>query len=225
MKKYNFIKSDYHNIINLAYSSPNKIYDFVINKYKRSTIIWPLTGKIKFRPLMSEKDLKAFSYFMKPENIYFEFGSGGSTAIASLYKVKAYSVESDIKWHKKLKRYGINATFITVDLNASLAGYPGNNTDVNDWKRYIQAYNKKYNADIILIDGRFRVACGLDIFNKVRNDTIVLIHDYEQRKEYHILENFYIKIKSWDTLAAFIKNPILDSIPQNIYNFYIKEKL
>ena len=161
---------------------------------------------------------------MKPENIYFEFGSGGSTNIASYYKLKTYSVESDIKWHEKLKKYGIIANYITVDLNSSNLGYPGNNTNINNWKKYIQAYKKEYNADIILIDGRFRVACALDIFSKIRNDTAVLIHDYD-RKEYHIIENYYIKIKIWDTLAFLIKNPNIDSIPENIYNFYLKEKL
>ena len=38
---------------------------------------------------------------MKPENIYFEFGSDGSTNIASYYKLKTYSVESDARWHEK----------------------------------------------------------------------------------------------------------------------------
>ena len=33
----------------------------------------------------------------------------------------------------------------------------GKNSNINDWKNYFQAYNKSYNADVILIDGRFRV--------------------------------------------------------------------
>ena len=161
---------------------------------------------------------------MKPGNIYFEFGSGGSTNLASYYNLKTYSVESNVKWHENLKRNGIIANYITIDLKANSAGYPGNNTDINDWKKYIQAYKKEYNADIILIDGRFRVACALDIFGKIRNDTIILIHDYEHRKQYHILERFYIKIKSWKSLALFFKKTDLDYIPKNIYNFYLKEK-
>ena len=96
---------------------------------------------------------------------------------------------------------------ITIDLKSTFAGYPGNCTNINDWKKYIQAYKKEYNADIILIDGRFRVACALDIFPKIRSDTAVLIHDYETRNQYHILEKYYTKIHSWDTLALFIKKP------------------
>ena len=173
---------------------------------------------------MTEIEIKAFLYFMKPENIYFEFGSGGSTNLASYFKLKTYSVESDIKWHNKLKVNGINANYITVDLHASSIGYPGKDTNLNDWKKYIQAYKKEYNADIILIDGRFRIACALDIFPKIRNDTLIFIHDYENRKKYHVLERYYIKIKTWNSLALFLKNPNIESINKNIYNKYLKDK-
>ena len=176
-----------------------------MEKYKRTSIEWPLPNEIKYKPIMTPKEAKAFCYFMKPENIYFEFGSWGSTNIASYYKIKTFSVESDVNWHNKLKDDYINATYITIDLKAKKAGYPGNMTTVEDWKHYIQSYKEEYNADIILIDGRFRVACALDIFDKIRNDTIVLVHDYTIRPEYHIIEKYYLKLEVWDSLVAFIK--------------------
>ena len=45
---------------------------------------------------------------MNPKNVYFEFGSGGSTNVASFYNMTTYSVESDKRWHEKLKNNGIN---------------------------------------------------------------------------------------------------------------------
>ena len=167
---------------------------------------------------MTSNEIKAFCYFMKSENVYFELGSGGSTNIASYYKVKTFSVESDTNWHQKLKINKINANYIT----AGYYGNPGKETNVEIWKKYIQSYKKEYNTDIILIDGRFRVACGLDIINKIRNDTIVLIHDYINRKSYHILEEYYLKLETWDTLVAFIKRPNVNFIPIEIYNKYLK---
>ena len=169
----------------------------------------------------------AFLSFMKPNLTYFEFGSGGSTNVASYYKLKVYSVESDILWHNKLKESNINATYLTIDLKTEVNGwgFPGKNTSVEDWKKYFQAYQSKYNADIIFIDGRFRVICGLDIFQKIRNDTLVLIHDYNNRKIYHILEKYYIKVGMWGSLSAFFKNPNITSIPQYIYNKYMYEKI
>ena len=95
------------------------------------------------------------------------------------------------------------------------------NTNVVDWKKYIQAYKGEYNADIVLIDGRFRVACAIDIYRKITNDTLVLLHDYE-RKQYHVLEQFYIKLQIWDSLVLFIKNPKVSSIPERIYNLFFK---
>ena len=161
---------------------------------------------------------------MKSNNIYFEFGAGGSTNLASYYKIKTFSVESDVEWHKKLKYSGIVANYITIDLNVDHSGYPGKGTNESDWKKYIQAYKSEYNANIILIDGRFRIACALDIFSKIKEDTLIFIHDY-YREKYHILEQFYIKIKMWDSLAVFIKNPNVNKIPEIIYNFYLKDKL
>ena len=105
-------------------------------------------------PMMTQNEAKAFSSFMKKENIYFEFGEGGSTKIAFYYKLKKiYSVESESKWHNILKNNGINITYLTIDLKSKGAGYPGPETNVEDWKKYIQAYKSEYNADIIFIDG------------------------------------------------------------------------
>ena len=226
IKKQKYIEANYPKYFDIISDDTEykEEYEFILNKYMRTSIDWPLPRKIKFKPLLSKKELKAFLYFMKPENIYFEFGSGGSTNIASYYKLKSYSVESDVKWHDKLKHIGIVANYITIDLNASSKGYPGKETNVNEWKKYIQAYKKEYNADIIFIDGRFRVACALDIFNKIRNDTIVIIHDYTQRKEYHILERFYKKVKVWDSLALFLKNTEINSIPNELYSFYLQQQ-
>ena len=205
-------------ILNLTYKS-------IIKKFQKKSIDWPIPNEIKFKPIMTKNELKAFLYFMKQGNIYFEFGSGGSTNIASYYKLKSYSVESDVKWHEKLKNNGIIAEYITVDLKAESSGFPGKETNIEDWKKYIQSYKNEYNANLILIDGRFRVACALDIFSKIKNDTLILIHDYTFRKEYHILEQFYIKVKTWDSLALFFKNPFINSIPENIYKFYLRDKI
>lgn len=197
------------------------IYKYIINKYKRAHIMWPLPKEIIFKPLMTENELKNFLYFMKPGNIYFEFGSGGSTNIASFYNLKTYSVESDANWHKKLKNTGIIANYITIDLHATSLGYPSKETNVNDWKIYIQAYKKEYNADIILIDGRFRVACALDIFAKIRNDTVVLLHECG-RKQYDEIGNYYDKIYTWRNLCLFQKKKNVKEVPMVVQEKYWK---
>ena len=123
-----------------------------------------------------------------------------------------------------MKDSNIKANYITVDLQSNKLGYPGKNTNIQDWKKYIQSYKKEYNADIILIDGKFRVACGLDIFSKIREESIILIHDYTYRKDYHILEIYYLKLETWGSLASFIKRPKA-KIPKNIYEKYLNQPL
>ena len=208
---------------NDSYFFKNKIPIYLEKKLKelqKPSIEWPLPKKIKFIPFMKERELKAFLSFMKPNLTYFEFGSGGSTNVASYYKLKVYSVESDALWHNKLKSNNINAIYLTIDLKTKIWGNPGKDTTIKDWKKYFQVYQSKYKADIILIDGRFRVICGLDIFSKIRNDTLVLVHDYN-RDIYHILEKYSIKVRKWGNLCAFFKNPDIDVIPKNAYNNYM----
>ena len=182
------INKNINNNINKNTSNLYKVENIIsiylekkLKELQNPSIKWPLPKDIKFKPFMQNIELKAFLSFMKPNLTYFEFGSGGSTNVASYYKLKVYSVESDALWHNKLKKNNINATYLTIDLKANnLWGYPGKDTTVEDWKRYFQAYQSKYNADIIFIDGRFRVICGLDIFPKIRDDTLVLVHDYNR---------------------------------------------
>ena len=214
--------------VNLSRISDKNIYKYKMLQKMRDLIIWPIKNKLQFKPIMSDLELIAFSYFMKEDIVYFEFGSGGSTNIAFFYNVsKIYSVESDVEWHNKLKSKNIKVNYLTKDLKCLRGnlGNPGKDTNIEDWKKYIQAYDKKYKADVILIDGRFRVACALDIFSKIFNDTLVLMHDYAFRKQYHIIENYYIKIRSWDTLSAFFKNPNIEAIPDDVYQKYLRETI
>ena len=37
------------------------------------------------------------------------------------------------------------------------------------------------------------MACALDIFGKIPNDTLIVIHDYD-RIEYHVVEDYYQNI-------------------------------
>jgi hypothetical protein len=76
--------------INIATSNILKINNnipiFLENKLKdlqNPLIEWPLPDKIKFKPSMTTEELIAFLSFMKPNLTYFEFGSGGSTNVAS----------------------------------------------------------------------------------------------------------------------------------------------
>ena len=57
-------------------------------------------------PYFKENDLKMFLKYLSNTNVYFEFGSGGSTYQANISDniKRIYSVESDKEWQNKLKK-------------------------------------------------------------------------------------------------------------------------
>ena len=85
-------------------------------------------------------------------------------------------------------------------------------------------FNKKIYPDFILIDGRFRVACCLNlllIMNKKKIKSTILIDDYKKRDHYKILNKYFfigtcgrmaiLKFKnnfpSKNTFSKFIEDP------------------
>ena len=100
-----------------------------------------------------------------------------------------------------------------------MLSWPGKKSNINDWKNFIQAYKKEYNADVILIDGRFRVACALDIFGKIKDDTVVLLHEC-QRKQYLLVNSFYDKIYKWKSLCLLQKKKNVKEVPLGLQEKY-----
>ena len=125
-------------------------------------------------------------------------------------------------WYERGIKNGLKENLIFHDLkpdNPSWS-YPGKKSNINDWKPYFQAYNSSYEADVIFIDGRFKVATAMDIFDKIKDDTIILIHEFQERPIYFILEKYYQYIYHWDRLTAFVKKKGVKSIPIAIQKKY-----
>ena len=56
-------------------------------------------------PLFKKNDINLFKKYINQSKIYFEYGCGGSTYLASLCNniEKIYTVESDIEWLNKVQ--------------------------------------------------------------------------------------------------------------------------
>lgn len=179
-------------------------------------------------PYLSPKDIKVYEKYLDLANIYFEFGSGGSTFYAcSLPNIKKiYSTESDPMWINRLKGYNLIhesvdkglLEFIFVDLKIKGGanwGYPGPDSTYEDWKKYGQSILKFANSkiDTILIDGRFRVACALHCLSVIDNDTIILFDDFNNRPYYHILLDYYDIVEKGGDRLAVLKKKIPNVVP------------
>lgn len=161
-------------------------------------------------PWLADDDKKLFYKYLDNINVYFEYGSGGSTYQASIRKnIKTiYSVESDIIWQKKLKKTitntNINYIFNEMDTKPNNLGRPGKNATniqkINYSNQITKLSKEEQNSiDLILIDGRFRVACCLKCYDIIKNNCLIAFDDFLNRPEYHIvLEYFDIIEKSKD---------------------------
>lgn len=170
---------------------------------------------------MSDSEIEIFTKYLEKSTNYLEYGSGGSTVYAckfsNLNKIK--TIESDYNFSLEIKNLCPNA-----DINYINVGRTGKcGTPIYITKRYLwNNYSMNYSSefDLVLIDGRFRVACLLDIIIK-KGNPIILFHDFNNRPEYHIIKEFCTIIESIDTLVVLKINDNIDMNKISIlYNFY-----
>ena len=177
-------------------------------------------------PHFSKNDKKMFYEYLDNINVYFEYGSGGSTYQASIKKnIKTiYSVESDITWQKKLKQINknpnINYIYNEMDTQPNTWGNPGKNaTDIQkiNYSNHITKLSKEQqdSIDLVLIDGRFRVACCLKCYDIIKDNCLIAFDDFLNRPGYHtVLKYFDIIKKTQDNRMVILKKKKNISIPK-----------
>lgn len=188
-------------------------------------------------PLFKKNDINLFKKYISQSKIYFEYGCGGSTYLASLCNniEKIYTVDSDIEWLNKVQLHINKKKDITYIYNEMLTipntyGIPGKNaTDIQKIE-----YSNKFiktlpnNVDTILIDGRFRVACALKLYPYINKNTIIIFDDFLDRPCYHnIILNYFnlIDYTNDNSMAILQKKENLD-IPELLIQRYelLKDK-
>ena len=153
-------------------------------------------------PHILPKDKELFYRYLNAATNYFEFGSGGSTVQASLRPniQRIYSVESDSAWYTKVKsslqKEGVQLMLVDLHTNGGSWGHPGRTCTNEEKIRYSDSIwaiglPASQALDLILIDGRFRVACALKAFSVISDSCVVLFDDFLNRPQYHIVLQFY----------------------------------
>ena len=184
---YNFAKKIYHllryyNLINPNYSTSNNIY----------------FGDKKTGNYLKEKIINS--------KTYLEFGSGNTTIFALENKKKYLSIESDRNFYFFLKKKNIKDIFFYSLGFVEFYSYPlfKNFFTKNLYKNKAKIYAsnifkrlnlRKTNPDLILVDGRYRVLCMLNIFIFLKEnnlfDTCVILDDYKDREYYQEINNYF----------------------------------
>jgi len=185
--------------------------------------------------VMSKNEMALFDKLISQSENYLEFGLGGSTIRVLLKsRAKVYSAESNPEWISHMRKYAVlryhenKRLFIfPVDIGPSQKwGYPESDSYQKHFHNY--STNILHNIepeilDMVFIDGRFRVACTLNIISEChRNDDLkIIIHDFWNREHYHILLKYLDVIDKVDTMGIFsIKNNINLSLVAEDYEVY-----
>lgn len=182
-------------------------------------------------PSFAKNDLLMFNKYLDKAKNYFEYGSGGSTYQASIKpNIKLIiSVESDKEWHSiiknNVKHSNFHYKFIDLKCKPKNWGYPSDLCDKKIYKDYSNVISniRKETAnllDLILIDGRFRVACALKCHSIINDNCKIIFDDFLDRKQYHIVLNYYDIIdKTIDNRMVVLKKK-KNKVPDDIIKKY-----
>ena len=161
---------------------------------------------------MSIAELAVFKKYISNINAYFEFGVGGSTVfVHENTNAQIIGVDSSSKWIEQVGKHvddRVNLKFIDIGPVGDW-GMPKNEQKKNNWPLYSKSINTiDLKPDVILVDGRFRVACLIQtILYSTKNnlDPIILLHDCN-RNDYNPGKEMLTCLDQVGTLAVIKLN-------------------
>lgn len=186
---------------------------FIIQRFKGLTV-------------PDEPHLDAIDLFMsliRDCQFYLEYGSGGSTVVAARLGKPFISVDSDRFFFKAVsKKIGtLSPDQLLVHADIGLTGIWGipllrknpTSQKLQKWKAYAgtpwRFIKNDRLPDLVLIDGRFRVASALTCFARLAAfpDARILVDDYAPRPHYHVMEKYANLRRIVDGMAIFQPSP------------------
>lgn len=172
-------------------------------------------------PRMTVDEVGLFTGLLSCCDRYLEFGTGGSTCLASsLARTSVISVDSDDAWlgrvqaecarHPNWKQ----PQLFGVDIGPTGSwGWPTDPTTRNRWPDYhtrVWSEAAATGADLVMIDGRFRLSCYLQTILRGRPDVIIAMHDFAGRAAYQAAHRFGREIARTGELSVFARRPDCD---------------
>jgi len=130
--------------------------------------------------------------------VYGEYGCGSSTIwVAHHSSARILAVDSSPAWIARVRESTADqAERITIDAidlgELGDWGYPTTYRHRHRFRDYVQSpwRHGDQHPDLVLIDGRFRVACFLQSLLAAEAGTAILFDDYSERAHYHLVEEF-----------------------------------
>ena len=166
-------------------------------------------------PRMSDAELALFRCFVEQANGYVEFGAGGSTVLAaSAASGFIVSTDSAQVWIDAVasqcreRDAALVPEMVLADIGPTREwGYPVDDSRRDRWSRYHQLCWERprtTEAGLYVVDGRFRVACAMQVLIRARTGAVLLFHDFASRAHYHPVRRFAREIAAAEDLSAFL---------------------
>ena len=157
--------------------------------------------------------------FLNPNIRYFEWGSGFTTKTADEIAMRVTSIEGSRTWYDKMREHTFSNKTVLKYVDIGKTGSFSFPKDQTKGTEYIRAINS--TQDIILVDGRWRVACAISAFPFIAPTGRLMIHDFG-RTHYHSILKFYTKENEVDGLAVFVpkSNVSMDDIKGHLHLFH-----
>lgn len=163
-------------------------------KLKPSRLPPDIADRLTPHPAMHPAATAFLDARLRAAACYLEYGGGGSTLLAAQCGVAhVFTVESDRSFaaslRRRLARDGHAARVQVTDVDIGETGrwgYPLTQRRIADWPSYpldiwTDLARLRLAPDLILIDGRFRIACFLATLLHARPGATILFDDYEDR--------------------------------------------
>lgn len=171
----------------------------------------------------NDKCTARFEELMRQSDVYLEYGSGGSSILGASLGKKIFSVDSDWMFQKQVRKtlakcnFENNAQLTLIYANIGMTrewGVPLSTKctpgRLRKWRRYaVLPWDimrvENLSPDLVLIDGRFRVACALESLKNLNanSDAKILFDDYFEREHYSVVEQFGDLIEKVGRMAVF----------------------
>lgn len=165
---------------------------------------------------MTEQELSLLHGELLRAAFYLEFGSGNSTRMAAslphLRKITVVEsddtffqaqVSTDEAVRKALESGRLDYRYINIG-KTSAWGYPLTMERLDAWPDYSSAvFRRRADYDLILVDGRFRVACILQACLRCEYRSHILVHDFFNRSAYFVVLPFLSLIRRVDSFGLF----------------------
>lgn len=150
--------------------------------------------KVKFSTTLFAGDDFEYKQNVQSAQVIGEYGIGSSTVWAiNNSQAEIVAVEDSAEWASKVQKYVDFSTRLHLNLidRGPLGpwGRPESYSKRNEFERYIFGiWGQPLIPDVVLVDGRFRVACFLASILSVTKTTKIFFDDYVDRDYYHVVE-------------------------------------